>query len=79
MHPGVTELRNVPGLREPKRGYFSRRSDAFLHFHEDAGDLYVDVKVDRGSNGCGSRVQATRVGLVIEAGLVAVPTGVGFG
>lgn len=40
------ELRRLPQLRERKRGYFSRGSRAFLHFHEDAGDLYVDVRLD---------------------------------
>jgi len=40
-------LRELPSLRERKRGYFSRRGRAFLHFHEDAGDLYVDVRLDR--------------------------------
>ena len=38
-------LRGLPQLRERKRGYFSRGSRAFLHFHEDAGDLYVDVRL----------------------------------
>jgi hypothetical protein len=33
-------------LRERKRGYFSRGSRAFLHFHEDAGDFYVDVRLE---------------------------------
>jgi hypothetical protein len=42
----LVELRRLPQLRERKRGYFSRESRAFLHFHEDAGDLYVDVKLD---------------------------------
>lgn len=42
----LAELRRFPQLRERKRGYFSRGSRAFLHFHEDAGDLYVDVKLD---------------------------------
>ena len=42
----LVELRKLPQLRERKRGYFSRGSRAFLHFHEDAGDLYVDVKLD---------------------------------
>ena len=36
----------LPQLRERKRGYFSRGSRAFLHFHEDAGNLYVDVRLD---------------------------------
>jgi len=46
LEPLLAELRNLPGLRERKRGYFSRESRAFLHFHEDACDFYVDVKLD---------------------------------
>jgi hypothetical protein len=42
----LLELRKLPQLRERKRGYFSRGSHAFLHFHEDGGDLYVDVRLD---------------------------------
>ena len=41
----LAELRKLTELRERKRGFFSRGSRAFLHFHEDAGDLYVDVKL----------------------------------
>ena len=41
----LRELRELPQLRERKRGYFSRGSHAFLHFHEDSGDFYVDVKL----------------------------------
>jgi hypothetical protein len=44
--PLLTELRKLPELRERKPGNFSRGSRAFLHFHEDAGDLYVDVRLD---------------------------------
>ena len=43
----LAELRTLPQLRERKRGYFSRGSHAFLHFHEDAGDMYVDVKLTK--------------------------------
>ena len=42
----LVELRKLPQLRERKRGYFSRGSRAFLHFHEDAGDFYVDVRLE---------------------------------
>jgi hypothetical protein len=42
----LAELRGFPQLRERKRGSFSRGSRAFLHFHEDAGDFYVDVRLD---------------------------------
>jgi hypothetical protein len=40
------ELRKLSQLRERKRGYFPRGSRAFLQFHGDAGDLYVDVRLD---------------------------------
>ena len=46
LEPLLAELRKLPGLRERKRGYFSRESRAFLHFHGEAGDFYVDVKLD---------------------------------
>ena len=42
----LAELRKLSQLRERKRGYFSRGSRAFFHFHEDAGDFYADVKLD---------------------------------
>ena len=42
----LSELRRLPQLRERKPGHFSRGSRAFLHFHEDAGDFYVDVRLD---------------------------------
>jgi hypothetical protein len=42
----LVELRKFPQLRERKRGYFSNGSGAFLHFHEDAGAFYADVKLD---------------------------------
>jgi hypothetical protein len=42
----LAQLRRLPQLRERKPGCFSRGSRAFLHFHEDAGYLYVDVKLD---------------------------------
>jgi hypothetical protein len=41
----LDKLRELPQLRERKRGYFSRGSRAFLHFHEDAGHLYADVRL----------------------------------
>lgn len=46
LEPLLAELRKLPQLRERKRGSFSRGSHALLHFHADAGDLYVDVKLD---------------------------------
>ncbi len=45
METLLAELRTIPQLRERKRGSFSRGSRAFLHFHEDEGDHFVDVKL----------------------------------
>jgi hypothetical protein len=50
----LAELRRLAQLRERKRGSFSRGSRAFLHFHEDAGDFYADVRL-------GSEFQRIRV------------------
>ncbi len=51
----LAELRALPELRERKRGYFSLRSQAFLHFHEDVGDFYADVRL----NGSFERMRVT--------------------
>ncbi len=45
LEPLLKELRSLPRLRERKAGQFSLGSRAFLHFHEDAGDFYVDVRL----------------------------------
>jgi hypothetical protein len=45
LEPLLEELRRVPGLVERTRGVFSRRSRAFLHFHEDPSGLHADVRV----------------------------------
>jgi hypothetical protein len=46
LEPLLEELRKLPQLRERKRGTFSRGSRAFLHFHADEDDFYVDVRLD---------------------------------
>ena len=38
-------LREIPELRERSPGIFYRKSKPFLHFHEDAGGLYADVRI----------------------------------
>jgi hypothetical protein len=43
----LVELRACPQLRERKRGYFSRDSHAFLHFHAHGDDFYVDANFDK--------------------------------
>jgi hypothetical protein len=45
LEPLLTSLREVPGLRETKRGTFYRGSKAFLHFHEDPAGLFADVRL----------------------------------
>ena len=42
----LATLRAIDGLVEKKRGTFYRRSKAFLHFHEHAGDIVCDVRLD---------------------------------
>lgn len=35
-----------PALKARKKGVYYMKSKAFLHFHEDAGELFADVKLD---------------------------------
>jgi hypothetical protein len=46
-------LREIPELREKKRGVFYRKSRAFLHFHEDPKGLFADLRLgtDPGATG----------------------------
>ena len=41
----LATLRTLDGLREKNRGVFYRRSQAFLHFHEDPAGLYADTRL----------------------------------
>lgn len=38
-------IRLKDGLREPKPGIFYRKSQAFLHFHEDPAGMFADLRV----------------------------------
>lgn len=40
----LSAIRTVEGLKEKKRGVFYRKSQAFLHFHEDAAGLFADLR-----------------------------------
>jgi hypothetical protein len=42
--PLLADLRKLPELKEKTFGIFYRGSKAFLHFHEDAGDLFADLR-----------------------------------
>ncbi len=46
LEPLLAELRTVDGLTERSRGVFYRRSQAFLHFHEDPAGLFADVRFE---------------------------------
>jgi hypothetical protein len=39
-------LRQRPQLKEPRPGTFYLKSKAFLHFHDDPGGVFADVKLD---------------------------------
>jgi len=42
--PLLRQLREIKGLTEKQPGVFYLRSNAFLHFHDDQGTLYADLK-----------------------------------
>jgi hypothetical protein len=46
LAPLLAGIRSQPGLVERTPGAFYRRSKAYLHFHEDAGGIFADVKLD---------------------------------
>lgn len=43
----LAEIRLVGGLTEKKRGIFYRKSQAFLHFHDDSAGLFADLRDDK--------------------------------
>ena len=48
LEPVLAQLRALPDLKEKSRGTFYRKSQAFLHFHEDPAGLFADVRLDGG-------------------------------
>jgi len=44
----LVQLRRFDGIREKKRGLFYRKSQAFLHFHDDPRGIFADVRSDTG-------------------------------
>jgi hypothetical protein len=44
LEPLLSEIRSVPSLTERKRGIFYRKSQAFLHFHEDPAGIFADLR-----------------------------------
>ncbi|WP_372786182.1 hypothetical protein [Phenylobacterium sp.] len=39
----LAKIRELPGLKEKKRGVFYRKSRGFLHFHEDPKGMFADI------------------------------------
>jgi hypothetical protein len=46
--PLLRQLREIKGLREMKPGIFYLKGSAFIHFHDEAGALFGDLKRARG-------------------------------
>ncbi len=46
LEPLLREIRLVPGLVEKSRGVFYRKSQAYLHFHEDPSGMHADVRIE---------------------------------
>ena len=44
LEPLIEKIRLIDGLTERKRAVFYRRSQAFLHFHEDPAGFFADMK-----------------------------------
>lgn len=48
LHSLLVSLRSIPQIVERKPGVFYCRSKAFLHFHEEKGELYADISTADG-------------------------------
>ena len=47
--PLLRQLRSISELREMKPGIFYLKGSAYIHFHDDAGALFADLKKAGGS------------------------------
>ncbi len=45
LEPVLVQLRSFPELTERSRGTFYKKSQAFVHFHEDPAGLFADVRL----------------------------------
>ena len=48
VEPLLAEIRRHPELTERSPGTFYKKSQAFLHFHEDPAGLFADVRLTPG-------------------------------
>jgi hypothetical protein len=46
LEPVLAQLRTIGGRKEKSCGTFYRKSQAFLHFHEDPAGFFADLKKD---------------------------------
>lgn len=44
LEPLIAELRMIEGIKERSRGVFYRKSQSWLHFHEDPAGLFADLR-----------------------------------
>ena len=47
--PVLRQLREIKGVQETKPGIFYARRDAFIHFHDEGGTLFADLKKPGGA------------------------------
>ena len=47
--PLLRQLREIKSLRERTPGSFYLKAQAFIHFHDEAGALFADLKKTSGS------------------------------
>jgi len=50
LEPLLKKLRANARLKEKKNGIYYFKSKAFLHFHEEADEIFADVKKSRHRN-----------------------------
>jgi hypothetical protein len=47
--PVLRQLREIKGVQEIRPGIFHARRDAFVHFHDEGGALFADLKKPGGA------------------------------
>ena len=48
IEPLLEQIRSLDGLVEKSPAHFYRKSQGFLHFHEDGDDVFADVRLEPG-------------------------------
>jgi hypothetical protein len=73
LEPLLAELRGLPGLVERTRGVFYRRSQAFLHFHEDPSGLHADVRLGAEFERCRVQTEGEQAALLDRVRAAVAP------